>query len=550
MKKILAILFVLSILCGCSNNSDIEQTTTQDPYIYAPSYSRACIGINHNSIVQKFKKAGFSNIEEIEIMDLTSSEILSDEDVSEITINGIDDFSQHDQFERNAKVVITYRTIKRLPCPISSTDAKSLDLESLTDMFSESGFANVSITEVFDLDPDMVSTTFENELKIGYDSNVSKNDLFPFDSQIEIICHKPYEKYTVKLDIDFMSNLLFSKYDVNILIDGYVQETLEHGVDKTFELRLKEGNYRFSFEKATNSAVKGEVTLDVNSDIDAAYRINCKSDLVNVENLYIDRKTTLQKDDIKVMASKSEFYAKNYESVIKTLKEWGFTDIQEVPQYDIILGWTDEGAVENVTIDGVNTYKRGDIFKNHSKVIVYYHLLADDDPAKIKPPYTTDSAKGKYYLDVGQAFEDAGFTNISYYTRIDSSADKTNKVANIFVDGRSSFDLTDGFYPDAEVEIYFYTLSSSSSKSDTSLSSSYARIAFENYGEQQFPYGFKCHWFVGLIHEEQLDDGSWYFKVEVTIENAYGNKIDTVAEGIVSGTDASPVITQFHVNLP
>ncbi|MDO4557073.1 MAG: hypothetical protein Q4B70_18335, partial [Lachnospiraceae bacterium] len=68
--------------------------------------------------------------------------------------------------------------------------------------------------------------------------------------------------------------------------------------------------------------------------------------------------------------------------------------------------------------------------------------------------------------------------------------------------------------------------------------------AFEDYGESLYPYGFKCRWVLGKIHEEQYDDLTWYFKVEVVIENAYGNKIDGVAEGTVK----SGVVKSFYVN--
>lgn len=75
-----------------------------------------------------------------------------------------------------------------------------------------------------------------------------------------------------------------------------------------------------------------------------------------------------------------------------------------------------------------------------------------------------------------------------------------------------------------------------------------ARTAFEKYGKSAFPYGFKCAWTLGLIAEEQRSDGSWYFKVDVKITNQYGAKRDAVAEGVVSGTTATPIVGDFHAN--
>ncbi|OPX92167.1 MAG: hypothetical protein A4E52_00108 [Pelotomaculum sp. PtaB.Bin013] len=75
-----------------------------------------------------------------------------------------------------------------------------------------------------------------------------------------------------------------------------------------------------------------------------------------------------------------------------------------------------------------------------------------------------------------------------------------------------------------------------------------AIAAFEQYGKKLYPYGFKCHWIVGLINEEQSYDGSWFFKVDVTIKNQYGTERKAIAEGKVSGTDKNPKVDQFYVS--
>lgn len=50
--------------------------------------------------------------------------------------------------------------------------------------------------------------------------------------------------------------------------------------------------------------------------------------------------------------------------------------------YDIVFGWTEEGEVDNVTINGSDTYKRGDVFKKDTEIVVSYHLKEEDDPSK------------------------------------------------------------------------------------------------------------------------------------------------------------------------
>ena len=119
---------------------------------------------------------------------------------------------------------------------------------------------------------------------------------------------------------------------------------------------------------------------------------------------YLDRKQELAADEVKVLTDKTEFWFENYEDVIKILKEWGFTNIKEEPVYDIYLGWTDEGEVDEVTIDHSDDYKRGDIFKKDVEVVVSYHMPYEDDPAlETEPteepvPEETEAVESEYEL--------------------------------------------------------------------------------------------------------------------------------------------------------
>ncbi|RWZ54532.1 hypothetical protein EQV77_14785 [Halobacillus fulvus] len=75
-----------------------------------------------------------------------------------------------------------------------------------------------------------------------------------------------------------------------------------------------------------------------------------------------------------------------------------------------------------------------------------------------------------------------------------------------------------------------------------------ARTAFNKHGKSLYPYGFKSHWILDLRNEEQTSNGSWRFKVGVTITNQYGEKMEAVAEGLISGTTDNPTIEEFYVN--
>ena len=75
----------------------------------------------------------------------------------------------------------------------------------------------------------------------------------------------------------------------------------------------------------------------------------------------------------------------------------------------------------------------------------------------------------------------------------------------------------------------------------------YAKKAFEKYGEAQYPNGFKCHWILDLYNDEQDNNGTYFFKVGVTVKNSSNAKQEMIAEGKVSGTNDSPVVKDFIV---
>ena len=71
------------------------------------------------------------------------------------------------------------------------------------------------------------------------------------------------------------------------------------------------------------------------------------------------------------------------------LEDAGFSNIQTEILYDIVLGWTDEGEVKSVSIDGRTDFKKGEVFKQDVPVVITYHMKEEDDPNK--PVETTTS---------------------------------------------------------------------------------------------------------------------------------------------------------------
>ena len=90
----------------------------------------------------------------------------------------------------------------------------------------------------------------------------------------------------------------------------------------------------------------------------------------------------LAENEIRVPSDASSYQFENYADVQKSLSEAGFENISTEILYDIVLGWTDEGEVESVSINGDSEFKKGDIFKKDASVVITYHMKEEDDPNK------------------------------------------------------------------------------------------------------------------------------------------------------------------------
>ena len=384
----------LTILCSILNiksyslKNQVEDTwndtnsiISKNENVNTPYKANDCIGKQYDVVKNDFKMLGFNNITEEVIYDLEKEDLDKAKCVETVSINGIYDFEANQEFKSNSKVIIKYHTFKKVAVPMSSEILSTTNIEKVIDEFEKAGFINLKIDEKLDLDPDINSVEFKNTIKVNGIESFEKETEFPIDSEIIITIHKPYEKYTVKIDIEFYSNLLFDTYGVDFEFNGETTR-LNHGEDKTFEFRVEPGKYKGTFEKIDSSSVKGTFELDVSGDINAAYWIDCYTDYVQVNEKYIENKGKIKENEAMVPDSYYGCIYEDYKDIEEKFKNAGFTNIIMEPIYDIYWGITPEGEVSKVSINGENYFEKGAIFAKDSKVIITYHMKEDDDPAR------------------------------------------------------------------------------------------------------------------------------------------------------------------------
>lgn len=188
-------------------------------------------------------------------------------------------------------------------------------------------------------------------------------------------------EYAVSLEIECVENLLFSKYDVDVYVDDSMQGTISHGTTETYNLNLTKGVYEIKFVSAEDDEVTGGVSIDIYQDESLKYKISCTSSQISVETI---QGTVSQhgEDEAAMPQSASSYKYQNYVDVQTELSEAGFTNISFEILYDIELGWTEEGEVDSVSVDGNAEFEQGDIFKKDIAIVITYHMPEEDDPNK------------------------------------------------------------------------------------------------------------------------------------------------------------------------
>lgn len=87
---------------------------------------------------------------------------------------------------------------------------------------------------------------------------------------------------------------------------------------------------------------------------------------------------------IKVLSSSNSLVGKQYEEVVSSFESWGFTNIETIPIYDIVWGFTKPGSTKSIKIGTVDKFKSGDLFNKDIEIIITYSMPVDDNPEKQK----------------------------------------------------------------------------------------------------------------------------------------------------------------------
>lgn len=296
---------------------------------------------------------------------------------------------------------------KKLPVPKSPTGSISVDDDDyfsvyVSDTNIDGYKAYVASCEKkgFTVDANKQDKSYVAKNAEGYKITVD----YEGNNVIYISISEP--EYDITIDIQCKENAVFSKYNVDVYIDGDFEGTVYHGDKESFDVVLKRGKHIISFENEDDDTLNGEIEVEISKKETIKLKISCSSKGVDVKLLSdngtkddVSKETTAKKEETtskkeETTAKKEEttkpddkakipddwtnLLEKNYKDVKKKFKNAGFTNIVCNPiEIDFDEEKVSEGSVVNIAIgkDGdVCTFEKGEKWPKDTKIRIDYRV--------------------------------------------------------------------------------------------------------------------------------------------------------------------------------
>ena len=148
--------------------------------------------------------------------------------------------------------------------------------------------------------------------------------------------------------------------------------------------------------------------------------------------------------------SNASFVGQNYENVVASLKEDGFTNVQTE---EIKTGWAEGNSVIAVTINNQTSYDESDVYAPDVKIVVKY---SSND--RIEATDAVSNWRSVKYTELEKDLRAAGFTNITLSQTETTNKSQNHLVAGLTINGESFNAGECHVQKTAPIVIKYYTL--------------------------------------------------------------------------------------------
>ncbi len=111
--------------------------------------------------------------------------------------------------------------------------------------------------------------------------NRSEGEVLDKNARIELTATKVYSN--LYFDLDFVENLFFSKYDIDLFVDDHLFQTLKHGKYYTGIEKVHNGKHTIKFCKASDNSVFSTKEIEIQKDSTFKSKLETESNEIKIE---------------------------------------------------------------------------------------------------------------------------------------------------------------------------------------------------------------------------------------------------------------------------
>lgn len=253
-----AVLFVFILFSVIFGGESLPAMDTDNNQVKVPVTVNELESENYEEVIQKFKDAGFTNINTRKIEDLITGWLTKDSSVEKVTIDGREEFSKGEAFPKDVPIEISYHTFppeterENIPVVEAPSSESSLN-ESVGESITSSSNSNDSSIDATVLSAINEEIAYSMELNHGWAYGKIDADGNPVENGVPSSEHLIFVTldeilFNEEGQIEVQANNLFeslSKEEKNMLA-GFIQGIVSSAVSvttDTFNNQLKRGFY-------------------------------------------------------------------------------------------------------------------------------------------------------------------------------------------------------------------------------------------------------------------------------------------------------------------
>lgn len=353
--------------------------------VVAPKSARDCKGRGYQDIIEEFKTAGFTNITTTVDDSIETAGKYKDDEVESISIDGDNDFPEGSEYVYDVAVVVFYHSDENNICmDKSNKELQNMKYPDLKVYLENLGFTNIESVPINDIKKsDDKNNNMVESISINSDSSIESDEYFRKDDLIRIEYHCLKEDVKPKDYTESDEDKIEVRASDDIVKENYktVISELERlgftNIEAIPNGKLVNGllHDKGEIERIT---IKGESEFVAGSLFapDVHIRITYFSyEDEEVDDLH-DYSNMLE------LSEKSSYYkGKKYEQVYNELKDKGFMDItcEGTGKLNAVTAkiWH-ENTVKSVSIDGDESFKKGDSYDKDAKITITYYSFSEE----------------------------------------------------------------------------------------------------------------------------------------------------------------------------